>query len=292
MSDSAIYTEPQITMIRQHLTDLLESQTFAQAGRLRRFLDYVVSASLSGNDNQLNQYAIAIDVFDRDASFDPTTDAIVRVEAGRLRAKLLEYYDTVTDPSAVRIALPRKSYAARFQFTEPAKPSVLVDDKPAADASTAATLAVMPFVNMSADPEQEYFADGITEDLITDLSRLPGLGVIARQSVFVYKNTAVDSRRVCEELNADLLLEGSVRRSGQRVRINAQLIDGKSGQHCWAERLTAKWRIFLPCKMRSIRRLSMRCKRLQRPLASISGIGVFANAAQSLWMRMTMCCVD
>jgi TolB-like protein/class 3 adenylate cyclase len=98
------------------------------------------------------------------------------------------------------------------------------------------SIAVMPFINMSADPSQEYFADGITEDLITDLSKIAGLFVIARNSTFAYKGSSVDLRQVAEELGVRYVLEGSVRRSGDQVRINAQLIDATSGGHVWADR--------------------------------------------------------
>ncbi len=97
-------------------------------------------------------------------------------------------------------------------------------------------IAVLPFDNMSGDPEQEYISDGITEDLITDLSRISGLFVIARHSVFTYKGRAVKVQQVASELGAQYVLEGSVRRAGDRVRINAQLVDALSGRHLWADR--------------------------------------------------------
>jgi TolB-like protein/class 3 adenylate cyclase len=108
----------------------------------------------------------------------------------------------------------------RMAFALPDKPSI----------------AVLPFVNMSGDPEQEYFADGMTEDLITDLSKISGLFVIARNSTFSYKDKAVKIRKVAEELGVRYVLEGSVRRVGDEVRINAQLIDALTGGHVWADR--------------------------------------------------------
>jgi adenylate cyclase len=102
------------------------------------------------------------------------------------------------------------------------------DDRP--------SIAVLPFANMSADPEQEYFSDGITEDIITDLSKIAGLLVIARNSSFVYKNKSSDIRAVGRELGVRSVLEGSIRRAGNRVRITAQLIDAATGGHLWAER--------------------------------------------------------
>ena len=108
----------------------------------------------------------------------------------------------------------------------------------AADRPTAAqpAIAVLPFQNMGGEPEQEYFGDGLAEDLITDLSKLSGLLVIARNSTFTYKGRAVDIRQVGRELAVSHVLEGSVRRAGGRVRITAQLIEAASGHHVWAER--------------------------------------------------------
>ncbi len=117
---------------------------------------------------------------------------------------------------------PRKATASleNMAFPFPDKPSV----------------AVLPFNNLSGDPEQAYFADGMTEDLITDLSRISGLFVIARNSSFVYKGRSPDVRQVARELGVKYVLEGSVRRAGDQVRINAQLIDATTGGHLWAER--------------------------------------------------------
>jgi TolB-like protein len=98
------------------------------------------------------------------------------------------------------------------------------------------SIAVLPFINMSAEPEQEHFADGLTEDLFTDLSRIAGLFVIARNSTFAYKGKSVDARRLASDLGVRYLLEGSARRAGGRVRINVQLIDAIGGGHLWAER--------------------------------------------------------
>jgi len=110
--------------------------------------------------------------------------------------------------------------AAEAQLAPPDKPSI----------------AVLPFNNMSGDAEQEYFADGITEDIITELSRISGMLVIARNSTFVFKKQAVDVKEVARRLGVRHVLEGSVRKAGNRVRITAQLIDAATGGHCWAER--------------------------------------------------------
>lgn len=101
------------------------------------------------------------------------------------------------------------------------------------------SIAVLPFTNMSDDAEQEYFADGMTDDLITDLSKVSGLFVIARNSSFSYKGKPVEIREVAEELGVRYVLEGSVRRSDDQVRVNAQLIDTTSGGHLWAATATS-----------------------------------------------------
>jgi adenylate cyclase len=106
-------------------------------------------------------------------------------------------------------------------------------DQPPSDG---ACVAVLPFANLSGDLQQEYFSDGITEDIITELSRFSELLVIARNSTFQYKGKAVDVRQIGRELGARYVLEGSIRRAGDRIRINAQLIDAVTGIHRWAER--------------------------------------------------------
>jgi TolB-like protein len=98
------------------------------------------------------------------------------------------------------------------------------------------SIAVLPFTNMSSDAEQEYFADGISEDLITDLSKIAGLTVIARNSTFVYKGKAIDIRQVAKDLGVIYVIEGSVRRASSRVRVTVQLIDASDGSHVWADR--------------------------------------------------------
>jgi TolB-like protein/class 3 adenylate cyclase len=114
--------------------------------------------------------------------------------------------------------------------------SLPVDAAPRSPPPTALSIVVLPFTNLSSDPEQEFFVDGVTEDLTTDLSRLSGSVVIARNTAFTYKGQPVDVKRIGRELGVRYVLEGSVRRSGNQVRVNAQLIDAASGAHIWADR--------------------------------------------------------
>jgi len=124
-------------------------------------------------------------------------------------------------------------YYGGKELAAPDKTSYELPDKP--------SIAVLPFDNLSGDPDQEYFSDGIADDLITDLSKISGLFVIARNSAFAYKGRAVKIRQIAEELGVRYVLEGSVRRDKNRVRINAQLIDAETGGHLWAERYDRRY---------------------------------------------------
>jgi adenylate cyclase len=130
----------------------------------------------------------------------------------------------------------RTLHGRGFRFVAPVEVGAADRHEVDRPRGTKVSLAVLPFVNMSGDPEQEYFSDGITEDLITDLSRISGLFVPGRNSTFTYKGAAVNLQQMCEELGVRYVLEGSVRKAGGRVRIAAQLIDGESGGHLWADR--------------------------------------------------------
>jgi adenylate cyclase len=137
-------------------------------------------------------------------------------------------FEDIGEQQLKNIARPVRAYHVRLDSTVTSAPAPALPDKP--------SIAVLPFLNMSGDQEQEYFVDGMTEDLITDLSKVSGLFVIARNSSFTYKGKAVDVKRIGRELGVRHVLEGSVRKAGNRVRITAQLIDAGSGGHLWAER--------------------------------------------------------
>jgi len=133
----------------------------------------------------------------------------------------------IADPVRVyRVEIETEAAASTISAEQPAE--LPLPDKP--------SIAVLPFTNMSSEPEQEYFSDGMTEDIITDLSKIAGLFVIARNSTFTYKGQAVDIGEVSRKLGVRYILEGSVRKAGSRVRITAQLIDATTNGHLWAER--------------------------------------------------------
>jgi adenylate cyclase len=150
----------------------------------------------------------------------------------QVRGKVEVGFTDLGEQSLKNIVQPLRIYRAgssptRTQATAP--PAALpLPDKP--------SIAVLPFANMSGDPEQEYFADGIAEDIITALSRYPSLFVIARNSSFTYKGRAVDVKQVGRDLGVRYVLEGSLRKSGNRIRVTGQLVEAETGKHVWAER--------------------------------------------------------
>ena len=171
-----------------------------------------------------------------------------------MRDRLPFVFEDLGEQQVKNIARPVRVYRVRATLTHPAvrapgsplsrnagegaerkrreageaSPPLALPDKP--------SIAVLPFANMSGDPEQEYFADGMVEEIITALSRIRWLFVIARNSSFTYKGQAVDVKQAGRELGVRYVLEGSVRKAGQRVRITAQLIDALTGTHLWADR--------------------------------------------------------
>ena len=137
--------------------------------------------------------------------------------------------------SAIR-TVPRRGYVFEEAALEPV-PAASAAEPPAAVANGRPSIAVMPFRNLSNDPDQEFFTDGLTEDIITDLSNVPSFFVIARDSTFAYKGKPTDVREIAQALGVKYVLEGSARRSVQRLRVNVQLIDAAGGgNHIWAER--------------------------------------------------------
>ena len=163
---------------------------------------------------------------------EPNGICVSRVVRDQVRDRLDLAFEDMGEKQVKNIARAvrvfRVAAPAIGQPTPSAKPSLALPDKP--------SIAVLPFQNMSGDPEQEYFADGIVEEIITALSRVRWLFVIARNSSFTYKGRAVDVKQVGRELGVRYVLEGSVRKAANRVRITGQLIDAATGSHLWADR--------------------------------------------------------
>src|SRR5215472_15963028 len=162
---------------------------------------------------------------------------ISRAVRDRIGERLPYSFDDIGEQSVKNIAHPVHVFRVRFEGETKPRPtgtpdivakSLLFPDKP--------SIAVLPFVNLSGDPEQEYFADGMVDEIITALSRIRWLLVVARNSSFTYKDQTVDVKQIGRELGVRYVLEGSVRKGGNRVRITGQLIDAVSGTHLWADR--------------------------------------------------------
>ena len=261
---------PGTDAIRDQIERLVRSPRLIQSAQLCRFLRHIVERELAGDVGSLKESVLGTEVFDRGDRFDPRTDSVVRVEARRLRSKLEEYYSSEGAQDPVIVRLPRGGYVPVFEHPVlPVQPSPEGIPRPRAfprrltagvalvlalcaaggllwfrrqvRAPAKISIAVMPFANAGGDPETEYFADGFTDQLIDELGRTDGLRVIARNSVFAYKGQTGDVRQIARKLDADTILDGSVRRQGQHLRISAQLIDARTGYETWSETIERDW---------------------------------------------------
>jgi TolB-like protein/Flp pilus assembly protein TadD len=261
-------------LVRAELAKVLASRDFARSPRLARFLQFIVERSLEGRGQQLKEYVLALEVFDRESTFDPRLDPIVRVEAVRLRAKLKKYYETDGLDDAVHLELPKRSYAPVFvrresspapATPEPQAPSTRPWSRPAWAAAilvvmsaaaavalrapatgpsgpaktvppaSSVSIAVLPFADLSPQNDQEYLSDGLAEQLIHNLTRVDGLRVIPWTSVFRLKGQGQDIRKIGEDLKVQYVLEGSVRRAGRKLLVSVRGSDVEAGYTLWAE---------------------------------------------------------
>ena len=257
--------------IRAALEKILASPGFATADRISRFLRYTVEETLNGQTDKLKESLLGIDVFGRKPSYDPRVDAVVRTEAVKLRARLREYYESEGREDQIVIDLPKGGYIPAFRHrkepvTEAAAPIVAEPHrrhewKPAvatvlvvaflatsvyliskartrsagASSPQLASIAVLPFADLSPDRDQEYFCDGMTEEIIDALAKVNGFRVVARTSSFAFKGKQQDIREIGKKLNVATVLEGSVRKDGNRLRVTAQLNSVADGYHLWSE---------------------------------------------------------
>ena len=193
---------------------------------MARFLRLTVEHTLAGRAEELKEYLLGVEVFDRKEAYDPRVDPIVRVEARRLRAKLKEYYegDGCADP--VRIEFLSGGYAPRVSLQQ---------ETPPAPEASARTVAVLPFADLGGKAEHQYFSDGLTEELIHALTKVPGLRVVAWNTAAQLRDRQQDLHTIREQLHVGAVLTGSVRISGANLRVRAQLIDTGSGVYLWSE---------------------------------------------------------
>jgi serine/threonine-protein kinase len=193
---------------------------------MARFLRLAVDRSLAGKADELKEYLIGVEVFDRPNTYDPRVDPIVRVEARRLRSKLRTYYETDGRNDAVFIEFATGTYAPEIRFRD----GPVAEPQPAAS-----TVAVLPFANLSQRSENDYFSDGLTEELIHALTKFSGMRVVAWNSAARMRGTEEDVREVRRQLHVANVLTGSVRIAGQSLRVRAQLIDTATGVYLWSE---------------------------------------------------------
>ncbi len=238
------------------LERILASPGFARNERLSRFLRTIVEGHLQGRYGDLKEAVIGIEVFGRQPGFDPKQDSTVRSEAARLRARLIEYYAGEGAGDPVIIDLQKGGYSPAFRPSGDLKKRTTWFRSPwlagslAAVAVTAAgaglwwfqhrsgpiPIAVLPLTNLNSDAANDYFADGLTDELIRDLSIIDGLEVRSQTSSFVFKGKPRNVREAGEQLHAEYILEGSVLRSGQQLRIIAQLVRVRDDFPLWSGR--------------------------------------------------------
>jgi len=250
---------------RRQLEQVLASAGFSRNERLARFLRFVVERHLEGRDDELKESVIAVEVFDRSPDHDPRQDSIVRTEAGRLRARLSEYYLAEGNGDEVVIELPKGGYVPVFRHAlETSKSAARSRAQRAPRLRRAVPLAVgsvclavalaavgwwwvqhksapipiavLPLINLSQDPANDYFADGLTSEIIRNLSIIDGLAVRSQTSSFAFKGKPQKAGDVGRQLAAEYLVEGSVLRSGQQLRIDAQLVRVRDDFPLWSGR--------------------------------------------------------
>ena len=217
--------------VRAELEKILASPGFRNSERMRRFLRTTVERTLEGNTEELKEFSLGRDVFDRGDHYDPRTDSIVRVEARRLRKKLKAYYEGEGLLDRIVITFHPGTYIPGF--SRPAAGSAGEEEQ----RLDPQTVAVLPFSNLSSDAEQNYFCDGITEDIIDELSSVGSLHVLGRGATFQVRDPGQAPRTGGGQLGAGTIVEGSVRKSGAMLRVSARLIDAETGRVRWSTTL-------------------------------------------------------
>jgi adenylate cyclase len=256
--------------VRGQLDRVLASDTFAGSARLSRFLRYVVERTLAGEGDRLKEYAVGVDVFDRDDAYDPRLDSLVRVEAGRLRTKLSEYYGAAGAADPVIIRMPRGSYAPVFDERESAPPDAAAPaarpprtpfDRRRLVAGVAAAaivlggiaawrfvlvpesrgparpvvIAVLPFAHYSTSAADEALAARVTDGVTSELARTGALGVVSHTSALQFTGVHKPLKEIARALNADVVMEATLLMEGDRVRVQARLVDAGLDRKIWVE---------------------------------------------------------
>ncbi|HYP06602.1 MAG TPA: hypothetical protein VER03_10275, partial [Bryobacteraceae bacterium] len=216
-------------VIRAELDRILRSSGFANSERMARFLRCVVERAIEDRADELKEYLIGLEVFDRRPDYDPRVDPIVRVEARRLRAKLEEFYSSPDGKqSDVEIELPKGAYVPCFRRPGP----VAVEPAPT---PRPRTVAVLPITNNSREAEWDFLCEAITQEVIHALTKVSGLRVVAWQSAARFTAQQQDVSSIGRQLGVGYVLRGSLRASPTRIRMLAQLVDTSNGEYVWSE---------------------------------------------------------
>jgi serine/threonine-protein kinase len=215
---------------REQLERILGSVTFRQVDRLKRFLNFIVSEALAGRGHQLKEYVIGVQVFDKDSSFDPRADPIVRVQARRLRARLVRYYREEGGSDAHVIELPKGGYAPVFKSRDAAAAG---RRSMAPTLAGQNTIAVQPLADHSPSHDLGYFCEGLRQEIIHSLAKVEAL------RVFATAPAPAGSAPAGGEQQAAMVLTGGIRKSGDRVRVTVHLVDTATSSYLWSESVDA-----------------------------------------------------
>jgi adenylate cyclase len=223
--------------IRVQVARILHSAEFRGSEKQKKFLSFVVHEALEGRASQIKAFTIALMVYGRTEEFDPQVDPIVRVEAGRLRRALEQYYLKAGKSDPVRIEIPKGGYVPAFHTNHggPFSAKMVPSEWEDSEISTGQAIAVMPIINLSGDEEQEYFVDGLTEELTVELARYQDFQVIAAQSTRRYKGQRADPIKVGRDLGVRFLLTGGIRKDLKTIKATVSLLDTSKAEHIWAE---------------------------------------------------------
>jgi len=258
---SCVVNDLDASAIRGQLDRILASGGFKDAGRIGPLLQFLVDKTLAGQADSIKESVLGVEVFQRPPDYDPRTDPIVRVDARRLRSRLDEYYKAHPADGVV-ISLPKGGYVPvfdsvqkprvaeeppiRFHMSGPAMVFIVItimsfgiglflylgsqskkQSKPA--------IAVLPFRNLSPDADNQYFSDGLTIELIEALTRIENLSVVSWNSAARFRGKAESLNELRSQLNAAAVLDGSVRKQGDKIRVTAQLVDTAKGNTIWSQ---------------------------------------------------------
>jgi adenylate cyclase len=218
--------------VLQQLAKIVESRIFKKSERMRRFLRYIVETTLAGKQNEIGEYSLGLEVYDRTDEFDPRLNSIVRVDAARLRSKLREYYETEGKVDTIHIEIPKGTYIPVVS-NEKTAPS-FDHESEAFVRRTGKAIGVMPFLDLSPQRDQWQFGRGLAEELSFSLSRIPRLSIVSSISVLALKRRRLDVPRIGRRLGLDVIIEGSIRKWNKKFRIAVRLTDALTGYQLWS----------------------------------------------------------